>query len=88
MCSMRTTIEIPDKLFRRVKAAASLRGITLKDVISQSLEHELIASQFASEGQRVQLPLITSKQPGFTALTPERAAELLEDEDLHVSTEH
>ena len=85
---MRTTINIPDKLFRRAKAAASLRGLTLKDFISQSVENELIGSEFAYKEQHVQLPLVTSKYPAARALTPERTAELLEDEDLHVSTGH
>jgi len=85
---MRTTINIPDKLFRRAKAVASLRGLTLKDFISQSVEHELIGSEFAYENQHVQLPLVTSKYPGSRALTPGRTAELLEDEDLHLSTGH
>ena len=83
---MRTTIDIPDKLFRRAKATASLRGITLKDFISQSVEHELLAGEFASEVRRVRLPLVPSKQPGSIVLTSERMAELLEDEDLHVSS--
>lgn len=85
---MRTTINIPDKLFRRAKAAASLRGLTLKDFISQSVEHELIGSVFANEDQHVQLPLVASKYPGSRVLTPGRTAELLENEDLHVSTGH
>ena len=34
---MRTTIEIPDSLFRRSKAAAALRGESLKDLVSAAL---------------------------------------------------
>jgi len=34
---MRTTIEIPDALFRRSKAAAALRGESLKDLVSAAL---------------------------------------------------
>ncbi len=81
-------VDMPDKLFRRAKAAASLRGIPLKNFISQSVEHELIGSEFTYKKQHVQLPLIPLKQLGSTALTPERAAELLENGDLHVSTGH
>jgi hypothetical protein len=37
---MRTTIEIPDDLFRRTKATAALRGSTMKDLIIHALERE------------------------------------------------
>ena len=38
---MRTTIDIPDALFRRTKATAAARGITLKQMIVDAVEHEL-----------------------------------------------
>jgi hypothetical protein len=34
---MRTTIDLPDALFRRAKAAAALRGYRLKDLIEEGL---------------------------------------------------
>ncbi len=38
---MKTTIEIPDELFRRAKATAALRGESLKDVVANALEEHL-----------------------------------------------
>ncbi len=38
---MKTTIEIPDDLFRQAKAAAVARGMTLKQLITGAVEHEL-----------------------------------------------
>lgn len=38
---MKTTIEIPDDLFRQAKAAALARGLTLKQLITGAVEHEL-----------------------------------------------
>lgn len=35
---MRTTIEIPDELFRRVKARAALSGVSLKVLITHWIE--------------------------------------------------
>jgi hypothetical protein len=82
---MRTTIDLPDPLFRRAKAAASLKGLSLKSFIGEALEHELQAERAVlGPGQHVKLPLVPSGAPGSRALTPERAAELLEQEDLHV----
>jgi len=34
---MRTTVDIPDKLFRRVKATAALRGKRIKDLVAEGL---------------------------------------------------
>lgn len=36
MC-MRTTIEIPDALFRRAKQAAAAEGVTLREVVVRAL---------------------------------------------------
>lgn len=38
---MRTTVELPDDLFRKVKAAAASRGMKLKDLIARMLERGL-----------------------------------------------
>ena len=35
---MKTTLEIPDDLFRRAKAAAALRGESLKDLVTAALK--------------------------------------------------
>jgi hypothetical protein len=34
---MRTTVDIPDELFRRAKSEAALRGRKLKDLVEQGL---------------------------------------------------
>ncbi|MCU0726315.1 MAG: type II toxin-antitoxin system VapB family antitoxin [Planctomycetes bacterium] len=39
--NMRTTVEIPDELFRKCKATAALRGASLKDVVREALEEYL-----------------------------------------------
>lgn len=46
---MKTTIEIPDDLFRRTKATAALRGESLRDFITDALRDrlDLQASQAA-----------------------------------------
>ncbi len=38
---MRTTIDLPDPLFRRVKSTASSRGMKLKDFIQSALIHAM-----------------------------------------------
>ena len=34
---MKTTVEVPDELYRRAKAAAALRGRKLKDLVEEGL---------------------------------------------------
>jgi hypothetical protein len=38
MVAMKTTLEIPDDLFRRSKAEAALRGESLKDLVAAALQ--------------------------------------------------
>ena len=38
---MKTTLEIPDRLFRRAKATAAERGQSLKDLVSEALQEKL-----------------------------------------------
>ncbi len=39
--SMKTTVEIPDPLFRQAKAAAAQQGLSLKDFFAQALSQRL-----------------------------------------------
>ena len=38
---MKTTLEIPDALFRQAKAAASEKGLTLKTYVTEALQEKL-----------------------------------------------
>ena len=38
---MRTTIDIPDSLFKRAKAAAAKQGVTLREVVLRALDAHL-----------------------------------------------
>ena len=41
---MRTSVDIPDELFRRAKSEAALRGQKLKDLIEEGLRLALAAA--------------------------------------------
>lgn len=76
---MRTTVELPDDLFRKAKAQAALQGKALKDVVADGLRLVLqsgIEGSGASVPRRTQFPLIRSKDP-TRKVTPDmvRAAE-------------
>jgi hypothetical protein len=60
---MRTTIDMPDALYRRTKAVAALRGSTLKDLIVEAVERDLsrLTGKKPASRRRVKLPLIHLK---------------------------
>lgn len=41
---MKTTLDIPDPVFRRAKASAALRGISLRQIVTEALEEKLAAA--------------------------------------------
>ncbi len=84
---MRTTIELPDALFRRMKATAALEGRSLRAFITQSVSHELErVSSGADSRRRTELPLVPSKAPGSLHITADEVADALAEEDLNVVT--
>lgn len=84
---MRTTIDLPDSLFRRVKAAASMKGLTLKKFITRAIEREIETQKAAFERQKqISFPLVPSRHPGSLQIDGNMVAEALEKEDYNVSS--
>ena len=82
---MKTTVVLPDALFRRAKAEAAMEGRTLRSFIMDAVVHEL--EQGMKDGvarRRVKLPLVRSKRPGLLRITGEAVANALMAEDLDV----
>jgi hypothetical protein len=57
---MRTTIDLPDALFRKTKAVAALRGSSMKELIIHAVEREVATIAPPAKRKRVKLPLISS----------------------------
>ncbi len=64
---MRTTIDIPDTLYRRIKARAATEGKPAKALILQAVEQALAPGNPVS-GRPVKLPIVRSKRPGSMQL--------------------
>ena len=66
---MRTTIDLPDALFRKTKATAALRGSTMKELIVRALEREVgnIDRSRKAAPRRVKLPLMHMKSGANSA---------------------
>lgn len=46
---MKTTLEIPDKIFRQAKSKAAERGIPLRQFVTEAVEQKLLEPAPASE---------------------------------------
>ncbi|HWL54873.1 MAG TPA: hypothetical protein VNQ90_20690 [Chthoniobacteraceae bacterium] len=71
---MKTTLDIPDEVFRQAKARAALRGVSLRQFVAEALEEKMAAPSLGSA---------SSEPPwmqGFGALTD------LRDETRRIDT--
>jgi metal-responsive CopG/Arc/MetJ family transcriptional regulator len=73
---MRTTVDLPDSLFRELKSTAARRGKSLKELIRTAVESEIRKTERRA-GRRVKFPLLSSKQPGSLNLTNAEIDKLL-----------
>ena len=46
---MKTTLEIPDAIFRRAKSAAAERGIPLRELVTEAVKEKLAQNRRPSE---------------------------------------
>ena len=74
---MRTTVDIPDPVYRQLKARAALEGCSVRELILRGVKIELSDGNLEKRGHRVQLPLIESKKPGWLKLTNKKIDEIL-----------
>ena len=73
---MRTTVDIPDSVYRRLKTRAASEGSSAKKLILRGVQ--LILKKVPPKSRkRIKLPLIHSKQPGTLELDNERIYEII-----------
>lgn len=69
--AMRTTVDIPDALYRMLKARAAAEGRSVKALLLDAAAHALTAGASRS-GRRVRVPLVASRRPGRLKLDNSR----------------
>ena len=74
---MRTTIDIPDRLYRRLKLVAALRSCSVEDLVLLGVEAQVKSPGTKRKNKRVTLPIIESTEPGRLRLTNRRINEIL-----------
>jgi hypothetical protein len=86
---MRTTVDIPDHIIRRAKAAAALQGKSLKSFLTEAVMHELERRvDMKISRRKVSLPLIPSNRPDKLQLNADVIAKVLNDEDQRALAGH
>ena len=60
---MRTTVDIPDPLYRQLKTKAASEGRSVKELILRSVESELHHTK-RSRGKPIVAPIIKTGRPG------------------------
>ena len=64
---MRTTVDIPDAVYRRLKTRAASEGRSAKALILRGVE-QVLKVKGRKSGRRVALPIVRSKRPGAVRL--------------------
>jgi hypothetical protein len=72
---MRTTVDIPDPLYRELKGKAASEGCSVKELILRGVEQELRVR--SGRRGRVRLPIVESKRPGTLKLDNAKIFEII-----------
>ncbi len=73
---MRTTVDIPDPLYRKLKSRAARERRSVKDLILRGVEDELEPRRKKAK-RRISLPLIRSTRPGTVRLDNAKIFEII-----------
>ena len=80
---VKTTLEIPDDLFREMKAAAAFRGIKLRDLVTEAISGHLARMKGADSRWSQRLPPL----PKVAKSEIRRIHQLLEEESERIDAE-
>lgn len=73
---MRTTVDIPDQMYRRLRTRAANEGTSAKELILRGVE-QVLRKEGRKRRFRVKLPIIRSKQPGTLELDNEKIYDII-----------
>jgi hypothetical protein len=73
---MRTTVDIPDAVYRRLKSRAASEGSSAKELILRGVQ-EVLKESGRKARRRIKLPIIRSKQPGTLDLDNDKIFEII-----------
>ena len=74
---MRTTVDIPDPLYRELKAEAARAGTSVKQILLESVVSRRTRARSKASPKRLKFPLVASKEPGSLKLGEEGVYEYI-----------
>jgi hypothetical protein len=75
---MRTTVDIPDSIYRELKICAATAGVTIREIILEGVTERLRNRESNSEPrERARIPVLRSKNPGSLVLGEEGVYEYI-----------
>jgi hypothetical protein len=74
---MRTTIDIPDEVYRKLKVKAALEGQTVREIALRAIHREIGPAEARPHAKKFQIPVIPSTHPGTLHLTNEDIDDIL-----------
>ena len=73
---MRTTVDIPDPVYRRLKSRAASEGSSAKELILRGVK-QVLKERGRKSRRRIKLPIIRSKHPGTLELDNDKIFEII-----------
>jgi hypothetical protein len=74
---MRTTVDIPDPIYRELKERAAREGTSVKQIILRSVVSDFRQPESTAPRKRLKFPIIKSKQLGTLEIDNERIYDLI-----------
>jgi hypothetical protein len=78
---MRTTLDLPDELFRQLKARAALLGTSVKTLLTSYVENGLRQTSRPTARRRSALPVIPRGRKVVATVTADVMARMDDEED-------
>ena len=76
MTPVRTTVDIPDAVYRRLKARAATEGRSVRALILRGVQ-QIVQEKSPGPQRRVSLPIVRSKRPGTLHIDNARIYEII-----------
>jgi hypothetical protein len=77
MSLVRTTVDIPDEIYRQLKVKAAHEGVSVRHIVLRGIRSELEPVAQRPAHKRFQVPVIHSSRPGTLHLTNEQIDDIL-----------
>jgi hypothetical protein len=74
---MRTTVDIPDPIYRELKERAAREGTSVRQIIVESILSHREQMRAPGNRKKLKFPLVVSKQPGSLNLGEEGVYEYI-----------